>query len=99
MIPTKLEYLFLLAVMTLAGWSLFERPIRALAGKRSFWTNLAVFTVACAAIDVAALNLGWWRFSHERIVGILIGPIPVEEFVLFALVFSVTIAIWESLTP
>lgn len=99
MIPTKLEYLFLLTVMALTGWSLFERPIRMLVRKRSYWASLVVFIVACAAIDLAALKLGWWRFSHERIVGFLIGPIPVEEFVLFTLVFSITIAIWESLAP
>lgn len=99
MIPSRFEYFFLLSIIALAGWSLLGHQLQPVIKRASYWVSFVIFFGACTIIDLLAINLGWWWFSNEKTVGLLIGSIPVEEFILFILFFNLTVAAWESLKP
>lgn len=95
MIPTAFEYLVVnvvLACLTLAilGPELKEQ-VRTLA----FWVGLGSFLVACFVLDLAGLKLGWWTFPPDRNVQLLIVGLPVEEFLLYALIYVLAVCSWE----
>lgn len=97
MLPSKLEYLFLLAVLSLIGLSLFWERLLILARLVNFWLSSAIFLSMCTVIDHYAITLKWWTFSTKRTCGATLLGIPIEEFLLFILFFAFTVCLWEDL--
>lgn len=65
--------------------------------RRYFWLLLALFLLYVTAIDLVALRMDWWRFNPDRIVGITLVGIPIEEYLLGILFCLFTISVWENL--
>lgn len=95
MLPPRLEYLFLLAVLVLVGLSLFWDIILRLFRLPEFWLSNSIFVLTCGTIDYFAVRMEWWAFSAQRTCGLKIAEIPIEEFLLFFWFFSFTVCIWE----
>jgi lycopene cyclase domain-containing protein len=76
--------------------SAFSRQITAISREKSFWLSLAIYLLSCALLDFTAIRLGWWSFSIKKICGLRIAEVPVEEFILFILIFLLTLSAWEA---
>jgi len=88
MIPSKLEYLLVLATLAIAGGSLFHQQLVLIIRKSEFWCAYLMFLAVATMIDCLAINLGWWSFTSAELCGILILGIPIEEFILFSVMLS-----------
>jgi hypothetical protein len=51
----------------------------------------------CIGIEILALSQNWWSFDANRVIGLYIWRIPVEELALFPLFAILTLAAWELL--
>jgi lycopene cyclase domain-containing protein len=97
MLPREYEYLIVLLVLALfvcaTGWD----QVRALMRDKPFWLSLAVYMALCAILDVSAVRLGWWSFPAPTNIGIVVCRVPIEEFLLFILIFVSAIVAWKFL--
>jgi lycopene cyclase domain-containing protein len=96
MVPSNVEYLLVLASLALAGVALFPEQLRLLVRRPEFWLAYLIFLIVATALDVFALQLKWWSFTSAEICGLSIWRIPIEEFLLFSLMFSLVVASWEA---
>lgn len=96
MLPSNFEYLLVLAALALAGGALFPEQLRLLVRSSEFWCAYLTFLVVATAIDVCALQLEWWSFTSAEVCGLYIWKIPIEEFLLFSLMFGLVVASWEA---
>jgi lycopene cyclase domain-containing protein len=96
MIPSKFEYLLVLAALALAGSALFPNQLAVLVRSSEFWCAYLSFLLIATAIDVVALILNWWSFTSIEVCGLSIWKIPIEEFLLFSLMFGLVVASWEA---
>ncbi len=94
MIGTRYDYLLILAVLLLFVCAAHGQDIRAAARKVEFWMAGAVYLICCGILDYLAIRLRWWTFNEAKISGVVIADIPVEEFVLFGAIYSLTIGAW-----
>lgn len=97
MIDHKLEYLFMLFVFGLVIFSILWDSLLLLLRKLAFWRAFAIFCVFCICVDTAAILLDWWHWSPERIIGLHVWKIPIEEFILIILVGLFILGSWESI--
>lgn len=96
MIDEKYEYLFILLTLGLTGLALVYDHLRSLVKKREFWLSMCIFCGYCLIIEAIAITLGWWQFNQAKVMGLWIGKVPVEELLLFPLIFSIIISVFES---
>jgi lycopene cyclase domain-containing protein len=52
-----------------------------------------ILTVVMTVVESIALQYRWWYWDHERLIGIDVGNIPLEEFVLYILVVPSVVSI------
>lgn len=95
MIPSRFEYFCVLAVVAMATLSIFWDVIHIMIRRFTFWSTFIVFYVLCIVIDYWAINLQWWTFNDEKIIGVTVITIPIEEYMLFALALVTILGIWE----
>ncbi len=77
-------HLFLWFLPLIIGQWLWFRPI--------LWSNRRVVfgaTILCGTYfslcDVAAIRSGLWFFGEEHLIGLFVGPVPIEEILFFYL--------------
>jgi lycopene cyclase domain-containing protein len=97
MLPRAFEYLIVLLVLALFVCAAAWPQVRALARDRAFWLSLTVYMILCVMLDVFAVRLGWWSFPAPTNIGIAVGRVPIEEFLLFILIFISAIVAWKFL--
>ena len=97
MLPQEFEYfavlLVLMTFVTAAAWE----QVRALTQERAFWVSLAAYLVLCVMLDVSAVRLEWWSFPAPTNIGLTVGGVPIEEFLLFVVIFVSATAAWKFL--
>jgi lycopene cyclase domain-containing protein len=96
-ISSQLEYLFVLGVFSVVTHTLAWSELQDLLVTKAFWLSLSIYFVICSVVDWYAIKNGWWTFSSFRLCGASLFTIPVEEYILFAIVFTGTIVAWELL--
>jgi lycopene cyclase domain-containing protein len=95
MLSSRLEYFCLLVVLSLFTWAAFAPELRHLSTHRYFWLAFAIHLSLCSLFDSLVIYLRWWSFSPHKISGVIIVNVPVEEFILFALIFLLCVCAWE----
>lgn len=98
MIPSDLEYFFILALLSATTMALLGQEVASLVRDKKFWLSHGIFLLICTAIDYVAITNGWWIFPEGRHCGLYLGPIPIEEYILFSVFFFFTAAGWEALS-
>lgn len=66
--------------------------------KRHFLQAVTMFFLYCLGIEIFALNLDWWSFDPERVIGLYVWLIPIEELALFPIFSILTLAAWSALS-
>lgn len=84
---------FVLGCFTLA---LFEKELSLQIRTSAFWLGLGSFELACFILDLSGLLLAWWTFPPDRNIGLLLAGLPIEEFILYGLIYVLAICSWES---
>jgi len=97
MIPGHFEYLFLLLLYLLVIFTLLKEPVTRLLKKASFWLSCIAFCAIWATLEIYALQHHWWIFSPEKICGVFIATVPIEEYIVFVLIHLSTAATWSTL--
>lgn len=97
MVPERFEYLFLLLVFFLLIVTLLREPAMQVVRKRSFWLSGGVFCLTWALIEVYALRSHFWVFSPNKICGVFLATVPLEEYIAFALIHLSTVTTWSVL--
>lgn len=95
MIPAAFEYLVLNIVLACFTLAIFGSELKVQVRTTAFWIGLTAFLVACFVLDLAGLKLAWWTFPPDRNVQLLVVGLPVEEFLLYALIYVLAICSWE----
>lgn len=98
MLPANLEYLLLLLTLTLFSLTLFASELKEAVATRPFWVAMAGYLSAGFLLDLTAQKLGWWEFNNTKVLGPMLLSVPLEEFLLFALVFLLAIGAWLRFT-
>jgi lycopene cyclase domain-containing protein len=97
-VPTaRYEYLFLLLIFGAAGLSILSRASLRAFRRPAFWLSMSVFFMLATTIDLLAIHCNWWTWSSQKTCGLALMGIPVEEFILFFLGHTISIALWETL--
>lgn len=97
MLPHALEYLALLSLAGLSGGALFYDEIKLLSRDPAFWWGGLLFECMSLAVDLVAVDQEWWSFGEGKSTGLTVVTIPVEEFMLFGLVYVWVLAVWVAL--
>jgi hypothetical protein len=95
MIPQRYDYLVTLAVLVLFMVAAYSREICRASGTREFWSGGLTFVLLCGALEVIGLSMRWWAFDMTKTCGLRLHGIPVEEFILFSLIYVLAISGWE----
>jgi lycopene cyclase domain-containing protein len=93
----RYEYLFLLLIFGVAGLSILSRASLRAFQRPVFWISLIVFFFLATTIDLLAIHWNWWFWSPQKTCGLSLIGIPIEEFILFFLGHTISIALWETL--
>lgn len=96
MIPDRLEYLTILVVLLIFVASAYSRELSHCIRRHEFWAALPIYFVCCTILDLVAIRLKWWTFRSSKLVGLTILEIPFEEYMLFAVTYLLSIALWEA---
>lgn len=96
MLDSRLEYLAILLTLCIFTVSLFGPQIKLLRRKSEFWCALTTFLLMGFGLDLIAMSWGWWSFANTRVIGLHVGQVPIEEFVLFIVIFILAISAWEA---
>lgn len=86
----------LLVFFAIVCFSLFLDQLLKLFRSKAFWLSFALYFLFCTMADYVAIRLGWWVFADDKILGIHFITIPLEEYILFALIYFLTIGFWEA---
>jgi|GEM_PF-5950001 len=97
MIPEHFEYLFLLLLFFVLIVTFLREPAMQVVRKRSFWLSGGIFCLTWALIEIYALGSHFWVFSPNKICGIFIATVPLEEYIIFALIHLSTVTVWSVL--
>jgi lycopene cyclase domain-containing protein len=97
MIPERLEYLFLAFLYAIIVAITLREPVLKLLKKRSFWLSCVTFCITWALIEIYALRHHLWVFSPNKICGLFIATVPIEEYIVFVLIHLSTVATWTVL--
>ena len=96
LIPSSLEYLFLLAIYFLIVTTLFWNQVQAVLKTRSFWISALVFAASWTGLEIYGLRAGIWSYSTEKLCGLAVVGVPIEEYVAFLLIHLATCSSWEA---
>ena len=96
MVPANVEYLTIVAVLTLYICTSWSSELGRLVRTRQFWLASLIFFSGSIALEVTGKYMRWWWFSEVRITGLMFLGVPVEDYVLLLLIFLMTVASWES---
>lgn len=94
MISSKLEYLTLALIYGLVTFTLFKEQVLYLFGQKSFWFSCALFCLNWTFLEIYALQAHWWEFNPDKVTGISIAGLPIEEYLVFFLIHTATTALW-----
>jgi lycopene cyclase domain-containing protein len=83
----QLSYLAVL-ILCILGTLPLEFLLHARVYRRWQRAALAILPVAAIFVlwDYLAAMAGWWRFDDRYIVGLFVGPLPVEELLFFLVI-------------
>jgi lycopene cyclase domain-containing protein len=82
---TYLSFLLLFVVLPIAGLCFRLRRRLSAPGWGPLALLLAVVYAATSPWDNAAVAKGFWSFDPERILGLKLGWLPLEEYLFFGL--------------
>src|SRR4029079_442999 len=97
MIPAPLEYLFLLLVYALLLVLFLAHRLLRVLRQRALWISCALLTATWAAIEINALHQRWWVFPLDKICGVFLATVPLEEYLAFILIHISAVALWTAL--
>ncbi len=97
MVPARFNYLAILGVLLVFVLSAYSGPLLRLSRKSEFWISGALYLVACLGLELVGLSLSWWQFDWAQVCGLTLWGVPAEEFLLFGIIFALSIAAWEEL--
>ena len=89
------EYVALLAFLVPLAVSLYADELLRLSRLPSFWLGLVAFILFSTIIESIALYSGWWRFNNDKVVGIYLWTIPIEEYGMFIGFYAMVAAQWS----
>jgi len=95
MIQSRFEFLFMILIFSLISVSLLWTTLESLAKSRVFWVSLVLFVVYSLLIESLGLWQNWWGFSSNKVVGIMILKMPLEELFIYIIFGGTTIGVWE----
>jgi len=95
MVPQPYDYLVTLAVLLAFVMAAYGREIHRVSRTREFWWAGVIFVLFCSGLEVLGLTLRWWVFDMSKTCGLRVHGIPIEEFILFSLIYMLAIAGWE----
>lgn len=95
MLPSHLEYLTLACVYAVIIVTLLQKQIRLVSRRRSFWASGLVFCLFWTLLERYALAHEWWIFNPQKITGLYVFDVPIEEYVAFAFIHLSTVALLE----
>ncbi|MFM7182948.1 MAG: lycopene cyclase domain-containing protein [Verrucomicrobiales bacterium] len=72
-------FLPIIAIQWAVGWKIFRANLRAI-----FLPTLIAGTYYSLS-DVVAISEGIWFFGDNQILGVYVGPVPIEEILFFFL--------------
>lgn len=98
MLPAELEYLFLNIIFFVLVAAFFGDQIKPILRESSSWISLAMFLVFAVTIEVVALDQGWWSFNADKVLGVYLAGIPLEELVLMVELHLFFRLSWELVT-
>jgi lycopene cyclase domain-containing protein len=93
--PSRFEYLFVLLVYLGAGATILWSPLRRLLRTRVFWISAITFEVLGTIVDLLAIRWGWWSWTADRVCGVGILAIPIEEHIGFFIGHMLVVGSWE----
>ena len=97
MLSSKLEYLTLALIYSLVTFTLLKEQVLQLLARRSFWFSCLAFCLLWTVLEIYALRHNWWQFNPEKVSGLFIGGLPIEEYLVFVLIHLSTTALWAGL--
>ena len=97
MLPLQAEYLFILLVYFSVGATIFSSTLKRLARKELFWVSTFAFVVLGTIVDLLAIRWHWWHWNPDRICGLRLLNIPIEEYIGFLVGHLLTIGAWETI--
>lgn len=95
-IPPEADYLILVLLFSVVCVAIFLEELRELSTTFPFWCGLISWTSISTALDCLAIQLGWWAFSDDKILGICVFSVPLEEIALFIAIYLFAVCAWES---
>lgn len=95
MLPSNCEYIAVLLVLSLFTVSLFFPELKNLGRLGSFWIGLTFFLGLSTTFDAMAIALGWWWFPPNKNIGVDFFYVPIEEIILFVLIYLLVVCAWE----
>ncbi len=96
MLPSRFEYFALILIYGSIIFTLLHDQARQVLASRPFWTSCIAFCSLWTLLEIYALSNGWWIFSADKICGLRIATLPIEEYVLFFLIHLSTTSLWTA---
>ena len=82
----------------LLAWALPVLALQWLLGGRYLWRERALWplivlglTVFFTIADAVAITAGVWRFDRHALVGVSLGPVPIEETIFYLLTAAMVV--------
>ena len=97
MIPSSYEYLFLLCIYFLIILSLFMKISIALLRSPIFLLSTCGLTTVWVVLEYYGLRFGLWVYPSDRLIGLYLFTVPLEEYIAFSLIHLATISTWTAL--
>jgi lycopene cyclase domain-containing protein len=83
----RLTYLAVLAFCLIgSGWLEVFLRVRVFRRWRRLLLALVPTVVIFVAWDLAAIHAGHWHFDARQMIGVRLGPLPLEELLFFVVV-------------
>ena len=77
------------------GYAVIHRQfLRREYSYRLFPAYIALMAVVLFAVEVAALQAGWWGIYPESTLGLPVFGVPIEEFMFFLLIPQISLLVW-----
>lgn len=98
MLPATLEYLFLNIIFFALLAAIFGDQIKPILREPPSWISLVLFLAFAVTIEIVALDQGWWAFNADKVVGLYLAGIPLEELLLMVELHLFFRLSWEMVT-